>query len=166
MDLPSTSASWELVRTPVACRLVRLKSRAEFWMTFSLGRVRSRSLMLWADEAAMTSAVTTSMMAGALTRVSETLEALSTNISSQNRLGASHCFSSGGVGGSWATALSAKARRPAKTSRRRVMSPPSNEDGRGKDGASGRAGVSRYVGGVPGLVPGRGGVRALLGVAS
>jgi hypothetical protein len=90
----------------VACRAVRLMSRAEVWMTFIPGTERRVSAMFWAGWAARASLVTTLMVAGASISLLATLEALSTVTSSARRtLSSSFAFSAGfcpDAAGSWA----------------------------------------------------------------
>ena len=115
----------------VACRAVRLMSRADVWMTFIPGTERRVSAMFWAGWAARVSLVTTLIVAGASISLPATLEALST-VTSSLKAGAfapsfagSSGFCPAAFAASWARSGPAVSRtRPMHASHSRFISPP------------------------------------------
>ena len=110
----------------VACRAVRLMSRADVWMTFTPGTERRVSAMFWAGWASSVSLVTTLIVAGASMSLPATFDALSTVTSSLARMG---CPSFGGSAAafadSWARSGPAASRTtPIHASHSRFINPP------------------------------------------
>ncbi len=96
---PSTSASCEVARVPVAPRVVRLMSRAETWVTLRPGTARSRSPMLVAGEFRIVSFKTRLTAAGAFTSSCSEREAETTTCSLKVTGRSSSCGSAGGAAG-------------------------------------------------------------------
>jgi hypothetical protein len=104
----------------VACRLVRLTSRADIWMTLRPGAARSRSAKFCAELVPIIVDVTTLIVAGAVARVSSDLEAVTTTVADR---------------GARASAMGAMSVVPLSTT-----------TSRGAEGAKpGRLAVTRYV---------------------